>query len=64
MQEQMNFGAEYVSEQDIIRRYHISLGKKGGSVSTPAKAAAARRNAKLATAARILNAKRKKQGGI
>ena len=61
MEDQLNFGTEYVSERDIIKRHYMQLGKIGGSVTTPKKAAAARRNAKLAQAARIRNARERRK---
>jgi hypothetical protein len=54
MKDQLNFGVEYVSEADIIRRHYQRIGAIGGKVRSEKKAAGSRNNLKIATACRVL----------
>jgi len=54
MNDQLNFGTEYVSAAEIIRNHYKAIGAKGGKTVSEAKRAAGRRNVKIANACRLL----------
>lgn len=60
MNDQLNFGKEYVSEADIIRKHYQRIGKLGGLTSTPKKRAACMKSIKKAHAKRMENIRKRK----
>lgn len=53
MQDQLNFGSQYVSEAAIIREHMRQVGSKGGRARSQSKIEAARRNVAKARATRL-----------